>query len=271
MNTWGIKVLYYGHLVFPKSAVTPNLDTELVLDYPYLGFLLQKDGHNVLVDTGISEKYIIDGKAWGGFPAVGGRQYLEKALADANANPDDIEIVIYTHLHNDHAANCSLFKNARFITQKDEWRILLDPLPIMKVRRDYDPNLVEELRQVNLLLVDGDLELTDGIKLYKTPGHTPGGQSIAVTTRKGVVVLIGDLCPLACLAFPKQTELVDMHGKRHKITPPPDVYGSVFPVSVVYNYFDFYDSVSRIRAIASADTPEFIIGGHEASLLFTGI
>lgn len=270
MVDWSVKVLYYGHATLKKSVIMPYLDEDVVFDIPYLGFLLQKDERNILVDTGISEKTgIVDGKAWGGLPAVGGRSYLEKALADAKVKPEDIETVIYTHLHNDHAANCDLFTNANFITQKSEWETLLDPLPVMKVRKDYDPGLVAELSQVDLLKVDGDFELTDGIKIIKTPGHTPGSQSVCVRTKKGAVVIVGDQFHISCMAFPKQNELIDMYGKSHKITPAPDVYGPFYPSTLVYNYYDWYDSGYKIRAMAEKNEPEFILCGHEPSLLST--
>jgi len=271
MTTWNVKVLYYGKITLPKAALTPNLDADLTIDIPYLGFLLQSEGHNILVDTGISDSFIVDGKAWGGWPAQAGRAYLEKALAEAKVSPKDIETVIYTHLHNDHAANCSLFKNARVIAQKDEWETLLDPLPVMNVRKDYDPGLISELASVNLLKVEGDFELTDGIKVFKTPGHSPGSQSVAVNTKKGVVAIVGDQFHLSCMAFPKQTELIDMEGKKHSITPAPDIYGSTYPSSLVYNYYDWYDSGYKIKAVVSAYEPGFIIGGHEPSLMVTGV
>jgi len=65
---WQIRVLLFGKITVPKSVVTPGLDPDLVYDGPYLGFLLQKGNRSILVDTGISEKFIVDGKAWGGFP-----------------------------------------------------------------------------------------------------------------------------------------------------------------------------------------------------------
>ena len=271
MGTWKIKPLYYGSITAPKGAVTPGFDLDLTVEIPYLGFLLQKEGRNILVDTGISDKFFIDGKAWGGFPAHGGRAYVERALADAGVSPNDIETIIFTHLHNDHAASTDLFPNVRFVAQKDEWKTLLDPLPAMQVRRDYDMTLADELREVKLLLVDGDIEFTDGIKLYKTPGHTPGSQSVAVITEKGIVVLVGDHWHLYCMAFGEHTEIMDMKGNKHKITPAPPVYRGVIPSSLIYNYYDYYDSCYKIKAIATKDEPGYIIPGHEPSLLVTGI
>src|SRR4030042_887521 len=170
MNTWEVKVLYYGKITVPKSALTPNLDPNLVIDWPYLGFLLQNGKRNILVDTGISDSFIINGKAWGGYPAQAGRADLEKALKDAKVDPLEIDTILFTHLHNDHAANTTLFKNAQLIFQRDEWKTLLDPLPVMNVRRDYDPALAAELKTMNCVKVDGAFEFTDGIKIYKTPG-----------------------------------------------------------------------------------------------------
>lgn len=271
MNAWEIKVLFYGKTTMPKSALTPPLDPALVIDIPYLGFLLQKGKQNIVVDTGISDSFIIDGKAWGGWPADAGRAYFEKAFANAGVDPLDIKTILLTHLHNDHAANTTLFKNARLIFQKDEWKTLLDPLPVMNIRRDYDPNLVDELKSMDCLKVDGDFELSDGIKIYKTPGHTPGSMSVAVQTKKGVKVIVGDHFHLYCMAFSKQDTIMDMKGKKHKITPAPDVYGPFIPSSLIYNYYDYYDSSYKIKSILGNYSPEFIIPGHEPSLLVTGV
>jgi len=71
MTRWQIKPLYYGEIVCPKSVVTPGRDDSLELAAPYLGFLLINGDRYILVDTGIDDDYIADGKAWGSFPARG--------------------------------------------------------------------------------------------------------------------------------------------------------------------------------------------------------
>jgi len=279
MSVWDIKVLYLGKITMPFSTMlsihypfgAPSVAEDFTIGGPYLGFLLQRDGHNILVDTGISEKFIVDGKAWSGLPAEGGKSYVQKALSKEGLSPADIEIVIYTHLHNDHAGNCSLFTNADIIFQKDEWQNLLDPLPVQNVRRDYDPALIEELKSAKCFKVDGDFELMDGIRLYKTPGHTLGSQSVAVSTRKGVVVLVGDLVTSYISAFPYLKEMTDMEGRKHTIPPAPAAFGPAIPGSITYDFYAFYDSVYKVKAIASRDEPGFIIPGHETSLVVTGI
>jgi len=273
MVVWDIKVLYYGDITIPKSMPTPNLDPDLHFVSPYLGFLLQNGRQIILVDTGISDNAIVDGKAaWGNFPAKGGRAYVEKSLEEAGVDPLEIETILFTHLHNDHAANTSIFKNARLIFQKNEWATLIDPLPIMKVRRDYDPSLVDELTSANCVKIHGDFELTDGIKCFLTPGHTPGCMSIAVNTAKGIRILVGDHWPLYCMAFSQQDEIIDMEGNRHKITPAPKDYGHFIPSpNLIYNFFDYYDSSYKLLSMIPSDSPEYIVPGHEPSLLFTGV
>lgn len=267
---WHIKVLDYGSITVPKAAATTGLDPDLILDWPYLGFLLERGDQKILVDTGISEKFIVDGKAWGGFPAKGGAGLVEKALNDAGVEPAEIKTILFTHLHNDHAANLSLFKNARLIFQKDDWATLLDPLPVMQVRKDYDQAIIPELKQANCVKVDGDFDLCDGIKCIKTPGHTPGSMSIVVNSEKGVRIIVGDQWHSWSMAFSQMTEQMDREGKMHKITPAPEVYGRFIPSSLIYNYYDYYDSCYRILSMMPEDKPEYLLPGHEPALLVNG-
>ena len=271
MSTWEIKVLYYGWQTVPKGAVTPGLDMDLQTTGAYLGFLLQNGKRNILVDTGISEHFFIDGKAWGGFPGQGGSEFVKKALAGVGVDPLEIETILYTHLHNDHAANVTLFKNARVIYQKKEWQTLLDPLPVMNVRRDYDPTLIDELKTMNCIAVDGDFKFTDGIYCFLTPGHTPGSMSIAVDTPKGLRILVGDHWHIRCMAFGWMDEAVDMEGNVYKITPAPEVLGRFIPSSLIYDYYDYYDSCYKILSMIPEDKPEYIVPGHEPSLVYTGV
>jgi N-acyl homoserine lactone hydrolase len=271
LGHWRIDVLYYGMIRIPKSALTVGFDPDLIIDLPYLGFLLRHGNRNVLVDSGISAKFIVDGKAWGGYPAEGGKDFVIEALGKEGLTPADIDIVIYTHLHNDHAGNCELFPKASFIVQQAEWEALLDPIPVERVRGDYDQSIIPILAAAKMHKIDGDLPLLQGIHIYKTPGHTRGSQVIAVDTEDGRCVLCGDTCHALVNIFPHLTEMVDMEGRAHKITVPPEVYRTGLPSSLVYDYYDWYKSLDKIKALAEQYDPAYVITGHDPSLISLGI
>jgi N-acyl homoserine lactone hydrolase len=279
MDIWNVKVLYLGKITMPFStnmAVlyafgAPKIGADFEFSAPYLGFLLQNGKHNILIDNGISAKFIVNGRAWAGLRAEGGELFIKKALEACGLRYQEIDTVIYTHLHNDHAGNCSLFANARHVFQKDEWYNLLDPLPIQKVRKDYDTDLIKELESLDRREIDGDTELLSGIKIIKTPGHTLGSQSIGVDTPKGTIVFAGDTLVSYISAFPDGTSMTDIEGKQHGIPPAPEVFGDAIPSNVTYNFYEFYKSVSKIRKLASRNERGFIIPGHEPSLVFTGL
>ena len=274
MRVWDIKVLYMGEITGPLSNMwplgMPPLEENLILTNPYLAFLLRSEGEDILVDNGVHERFLIDGKAWGGLPATLGGKFVVDSLAKEGTKPENIKTVVYTHLHNDHAGNCAMFPSATHIFQKDEWANLLDPLPAQLLRRDYDLDVIPELKTLKTLKVEGDFELRDGITLYKTPGHTLGSMSVAVNTKKGIVVYIGDLSHFYYTVFPQHGEIVDMKGVRHPIPKAPDIFGPALPTSLVYDYYAFYNSIYKVKAIATRNEPGFILPGHEPSLILPG-
>jgi glyoxylase-like metal-dependent hydrolase (beta-lactamase superfamily II) len=120
-------------------------------------------------------------------------------------------------------------------------------------------------------MVDGDFEFDTGIYCFKTPGHTPGSMSIAVQTPKGLRILVGDHWHIDCMAFGWQDRMMGTDGKEQKITPAPEALGRFIPSSLIYNYYDYYDSCYRILAMMPEDKPEYLVPGHEARLLVQGV
>lgn len=104
--------------------------------------------------------------------------------------PADIDTVIVTHLHGDHIELGYKFPKAVFIVQKDELDFALQPRGI-SAGLGYRKELFEGL---NFEVIDGEKEIFPGIKVLLTPGHTPGGQSAAIRTRKGLAVITGFCC-----------------------------------------------------------------------------
>lgn len=265
MSLWTIDPLLFGTIEVKKDQLTTGLDVGLPITVPYLGFFLTDGSHRVLLDTGINAKYIVDGKAWAGSPAEGGEDHVLRALSGIGVKPDEIEWVIYSHLHNDHAGNCHLFPDATHVFQEAEWKELLDPLPSMRIRGDYDQSLIPELEGLDCRKVVGDLEILDGLTLMLTPGHTAGSQCILAQTRDGVYNLAGDTIHVLPIAFPHMTEMTLMDGSSLTVTPAPKHWGPAVPSSLVYDHYAWFRSVYKIKALLRE--PRFLIPGHEPSVV----
>ncbi len=149
--------------------------------------------------------------------------------------------------------------------QEAEWKELLDPLPSMRIRGDFDQSLIPELQSLECLKLVGDIELLEGLRLILTPGHTAGSQSLLVSTAKGVYILAGDTIHVLPIAFPEMTEMILMDGSVLPITPAPKHWGPAVPSSLVYDHYAWYKSIYRIKSMLRE--PKFLIPGHEPSIV----
>jgi glyoxylase-like metal-dependent hydrolase (beta-lactamase superfamily II) len=113
---------------------------------------------------------------------------FEDALATVELKPEDVDIVIQTHLHNDHCENTYKCTNAKVYVQQAELDFFKMPHPI---DHRYYSDLLDDSE---VITVEGDGEIVSGVRVILTPGHTPGGQSVAVETAKGTAVITGFCC-----------------------------------------------------------------------------
>ena len=264
MKPWIIKSLYYGKITVPKGNLAAGLDPNLLIDFPYSGFLLQNGTQNVLIDTGIHEDHIVDGKAWGGCAAEGGSRFVLEALEREGISPKDIDTVVYTHLHNDHAGCALLFPEAKTYFQRDEYANLLNPLPTQKIREDFDARTPGDLALLkDVYMFDGDLTLPNGLSFYKVPGHTSGSMVIVVPTAKGRYVLTGDIPHLGVSLFPKLDKYELLGGEIIDITPAPDNMMPYLFNSVIYDHYAAFDSFNKIKCLAEEFKPEWYLTGHD--------
>ena len=146
VGKWKVTTIDCGWHIGNKVNLTPGKD-DAPVKLPYLAFLLQDGEKNILIDNGINERFLIDGKAWGGCPADCGEKDVVNSLAKVGLKPSDIDIMLYTHLHNDHAGNAQLFMNTRSYAQFDDYDNLLNPCYGETVRRDHDPAVIPFLKQ----------------------------------------------------------------------------------------------------------------------------
>lgn len=136
---------------------------------------------------------------------------LSARLAARGVRPDDIEVMILSHLHFDHAGGTGEIPDARIVIQRDEWEAGHDRKLIeLGV---YDPIDYDHGHDVEL--VDGEHDVFgDGLlRCLPTPGHTVGHQALRVELESGPVVLTGD-----CVYFQRMLDemLVPRIGHDHE-------------------------------------------------------
>jgi N-acyl homoserine lactone hydrolase len=142
-------------------------------------------GKNILVDTGGTAETAARSRPreW-----ITHLQSLEEGLAKYQLTPGDIDTVIVTHLHSDHIELGHELVNARFVIQEDELNFVSRP---DFAEPGYNKVYFEGL---NFEVVKGDTQIVPGVKTLFTPGHSAGGQSVAIETEKGIAVIAGFCC-----------------------------------------------------------------------------
>ncbi|MGQ9678233.1 MAG: MBL fold metallo-hydrolase [bacterium] len=154
----------------------------------------------ILIDTGIGDKY--DSK-------FAERYRIEKSdslfdsLTRRGFNPNDITLVILTHLHFDHCGGSTrikngelvpTFPNARYIVQESEWQDAI--CPNRRSRASYLEDNFLPLREANRLeLIRGSCEICPGVELIHTGGHTRGLQLVKITSNNKTAIFWSDMIP----------------------------------------------------------------------------
>ncbi len=159
-------------------------------------WLIQGAGQVILVDTGLGDvDEIAEMQSRYGVDFVASRssdQDLIAGLARFGVAPEDVDVVILTHLHFDHIGNNELFTNARFIVQKDELPQAVEPPTFCMF---YYPEYRYKIDAIKdrLEIIDGDYEVDPAVRLVKIGGHTPGCMVVMVKTDVGTVCLTSDV------------------------------------------------------------------------------
>ena len=126
---------------------------------------------------------------------------LINQLKGQGLEPEEVDIVVHTHLHPDHVGwNLRFedgkaipnFPNAEYLVPQKDWDHFTDPenLKSAPYVRDYVMPL-EKLG--NMKLMDGEATLTDEISTLPTPGHTPGHQVILISSQGEKAMVVGDV------------------------------------------------------------------------------
>ncbi|MGV0806701.1 MBL fold metallo-hydrolase [Mycolicibacterium setense] len=121
------------------------------------------------------------------------------SLTAAGFSPDDVTIVVCTHLHLDHAGRNTSQRDGAWVPTYPNATYLLTADEYSSWRRSSAPNraaaeTVEPLVAHDVLrLTETDHAITDEIRLIATPGHTPGHAAVRIESEGEVAVISGDV------------------------------------------------------------------------------
>jgi len=163
------------------------------------------------------------------------RSDLTAELAKFDIRPTDIKLLVNSHLHFDHCGNNQLFSNAEIFVQASE-------LVVARTTR-YTPRKWFDYSGARLNPVEGDLNLSEGIKLVASPGHSPGHQSVLVDTRSGTA-LIAAQAAYTATEFESGGDILQAHeGYEQQYLKTIIALRSLAPEMV---YFSHDEQVARL-------------------------
>ncbi len=194
-------------IIYPLMVGTGGRDRATFLMFskseavtiPFLMFLIRVGKRHILVDTGVGAP---EATAAHHHPMTQTpEQQPVAALARLAVRPQDIGIIVNTHLHWDHCSNNDRFPKATIYAQRVELQYAIAPLPLHAwaydaIEYENEKVVLPPFLTARLKLIDGDLEVAPGITIILTPGHTPGSQSVVVRGEKKTYVIAGDNVPL---------------------------------------------------------------------------
>jgi len=192
------------HGVVPKTLWSKLVSCDALnrCEYATRCLLIEAAGKRVLVETGNGDKFSPKLKDIYG---IDHDRSVEHALREVGLSPDDIDFVVMTHLHFDHSGGATrysttgsglapVFKRARHVVQRKEWKDAVKPHE--RNRASYLQENIAPLAEgggERLWLGDGETEIVPGVRVVPTPGHTPGHQSVLVSSGDEKAIILGDV------------------------------------------------------------------------------
>jgi len=166
-------------------------------------YLIRTPGANVLLDTGVGPDV---GRRYIDFYSFDRRPGLLAALAEIGLGPEDIDVVVNSHLHFDHCGGnttkkadgtwAPTFPRARYVVQRGEWEQALHP--VERDRPSYMPARLKPLADSGRLeLREGEGTIVTGVDTVLVAGHTAFHQGVKVASGGRTFFYAADAIPTA--------------------------------------------------------------------------
>lgn len=235
MSEFTIHPIVMGTKVFDKSMMTYQYGNGQTYTIPIYTWYLAGGDKKILVDTGEMSPIQSPDRE----KAIGGKIYtFEEGLARWKLSPADIDVVIHTHLHNDHCENDYKCENAEIYVHEKELARIHNPHPLdYRYLEDYIED-VEENGQIRT--VTEDMEIVPGIRCVHTPVHTEGGLTILVDTPAGKAAITG-----FCVIMENFQPPVEIRAMEMAVIPP----------GTHVNVYEAYDIMLKVKDMADILLP----------------
>lgn len=197
MSTIQLYALHCGGDMTDMAAFDPfDPDVGTKVYNPYFIYVIKHPSGTLLFDSGAHPELGTDPESRLGSAAtdfevrLSPEDHIERRLRVLGLRPRDIDLVVQSHLHFDHAGGLAWMRHAPVLVQREELAFAMDP-PVYQegiyLRADYDLAL-------NWQQVEGDHDVFgDGrVMTVSTPGHTRGHQSLLVYLDGQTVFLLAD-------------------------------------------------------------------------------
>lgn len=169
------------------------------IELPTHPILVQFEGHNILIDSGLGDGKLTERQMRN--LGVSAQSRVEEELVELGLTSEDIDTVLMTHLHGDHAAGLtkwqgeelvSAFPNAKIHVSAIEWNEMQHPN--IRSRNTYwKENWEPIVDQVETF--EGEKTLFDAISLIHTGGHSNGHSVIKMTQGNEAILHMADIMP----------------------------------------------------------------------------
>jgi N-acyl homoserine lactone hydrolase len=192
MPVQGLYALQNGFMGATRSLLFYGEYSGAHVQIPVACYLVRTTDGLILFDTGLSPRAVPGLLRHDPLARFTDDDRLTHRLHALGIEAGDVDRVVLSHLHYDHAGGTEMFPASELVVQKDEYAYAHYPAPFFApfyYRKNFD------LPDRRWRLLDGDTELAAGVTVLRTDGHTPGHQSLLVELPEtGPVILAGDAC-----------------------------------------------------------------------------